>query len=421
MVFSVLLLGMTFQTLGCSTSVEERTEESQSMISIPMILTVDPSSGKKNQEELVNAFNQTYQGTYRVEAEYVMETEEEYRTNLKRLNVTGKLPAVITDIRLLPSFYQMMIKEGRIEDLTPYLETNPEWKQMIEPAVLESCREKDGNIYLGPIGSAAFSCSGVYWNETLFREAGIKRFPKTWKEFWKCCDKLQAHGITPLALHTEGTGWAPMLFATAELTRTGEGAEFMKQLYPGSYRNDSGLHMAKTLKRLFQYTSEDALHADFDVAYSNFVSGQAAMLPNGYWMMEQFPEYFISNVRFSTFPGNELISSPETFGWAVVSDYSDEVKRGAVEFLKFRTRYDLREKQRVFDAAVESNSRVLQDYINAFNGNPVLVPNYQVKWNSILQEETLGECLPGLVRGKMTPEEFVLREDESILQYQKEQ
>lgn len=420
MAATVLMGILITQAAGCTSPVEDKEQSIQGVIRIPVIFTVDPSSGKKNSEDLVNAFNQSYQGKYQVEAEYVMETEEEYRTNLKRQNVTGKLPAVITDVRLLPSFYQMMVEEGRIENLTPYIEADPEWKEMIEPAVLESYREKDGNIYLGPISTAAFSCAGVYWNEELFREAGIEEFPQTWKAFWECCEQLQSGSITPLALHTEGTAWAPMLFATAELAQTREGEEFMRQLYPDSYRNENGLRLAKTLKRLFRYTTKDALHTDFDVAYTNFVSGKAAMIPNGYWMTEQLPEYFAQNVRFSAFPGNELVSSPETFGWAVVSDYSDEVKQGAVEFLKFRTRYNQREKQRVFDTATE-NPRILQDYINAFNGDPMLVPNYQVKWNSILQEETLGECLPKLARGKMTSEEFILKEDESIRQYKEEQ
>ena len=77
---------------------------------------------------------------------------------------------------------------------------------MIEPAVMEGCTDEDGNIYLGPISTAAFACSGMFWNPELFAEAGIEKFPETWEEFWDCCDRLQANGITPLGLHTEGTG-----------------------------------------------------------------------------------------------------------------------------------------------------------------------------------------------------------------------
>ena len=408
--------------VGCESEEEKKTQNSQSEIKIPMILTVDPSTGKKNEEKVVVKFNEEYDGIYEIDVEWVMETEDEYRQNLKRLNVTDKLPAIITDLRMLPSFYQMMIEDERIEDLSPYILEDDEWMGMIEPVVLDSFRESDGKIYLAPLSTAAFSCSGVFWNEELFEEAGIDEFPETWEEFWNVCERLESYGITPLALHTEGTAWAAMLLATAELSDTPEGAEFMKEIFPESYQNESGLHMAETLKRLFSYTTKDAIGQNFDVSYENFFSGKAAMIPNGYWMIDQIPEgEWEERVRFSPFPGNKLVSSPETFGWSIVSSYSDEVKKGAVEFLKFRTKLNKEEKEELFRDNGASGGQVVQDYIRAYQGNPQIVPNYQVKWNSILQEETLGAYLPDLISGKITPEQFTQEEDKSIEQFEAEQ
>ena len=408
--------------VGCESEEEKKTQNSQSEIKIPMILTVDPSTGKKNEEKVVVKFNEEYDGIYEIDVEWVMETEDEYRQNLKRLNVTDKLPAIITDLRMLPSFYQMMIEDERIEDLSPYILEDDEWMSMIEPVVLDSFRESDGKIYLAPLSTAAFSCSGVFWNGELFEKAGIDEFPETWEEFWNVCERLESYGITPLALHTEGTAWAAMLLATAELSDTPEGAEFMKEIFPESYQNESGLHMAETLKRLFSYTTKDAIGQNFDVSYENFFSGKAAMIPNGYWMIDQIPEgEWEEKVRFSPFPGNKLVSSPETFGWSIVSGYSDEVKKGAVEFLKFRTKLNKEEKEELFRDNGASGGQVVQDYIRAYQGNPQIVPNYQVKWNSILQEETLGAYLPDLISGKITPEQFTQEEDKSIEQFEAEQ
>lgn len=408
--------------VGCESEEEKKTQNSQSEIKIPMILTVDPSTGKKNEEKVVVKFNEEYDGIYEIDVEWVMETEDEYRQNLKRLNVTDKLPAIITDLRMLPSFYQMMIEDERIEDLSPYILEDDEWMGMIEPVVLDSFRESDGKIYLAPLSTAAFSCSGVFWNEELFEKAGIEEFPETWEEFWNVCERLESYEITPLALHTEGTAWAAMLLATAELSDTPEGAEFMKEIFPESYQNESGLHMAETLKRLFSYTTKDAIGQNFDVSYENFFSGKAAMIPNGYWMIDQIPEgEWEERVRFSPFPGNKLVSSPETFGWSIVSSYSDEVKKGAVEFLKFRTKLNKEEKEELFRDNGASGGQVVQDYIRAYQGNPQIVPNYQVKWNSILQEETLGAYLPDLISGKITPEQFTQEEDKSIEQFEAEQ
>lgn len=413
-----LLLALTVS--GCSKQAGQ-TDGGAEEVSIPVILIVDSSTGIRNEENVIQAFNQKYDGKWQADVEWVMETEEDYRQNLKRQNVTDTLPALITDLRMLPAFYYMMIQDGRIEDLYEYINKDEEWKEMIEPSVLEACSEEDGSIYLGPISTAAFSCAGMFWNEELFAQAGISEFPETWEEFWDCCEQLEQNGITPLALHTEGTAWAPMLIATAEAASTEEGAEFMEEFYPETYQNRSGLRIAQTLQRLFQYTTDDALYTDFDVSYDNFFSGQAAMIPNGYWMMDQIPKEWQDKVRFSAFPENKMVSSPETFGWAIVSGYSEEIKEGAAALLKLRTQLNMEQREELFSKDPEEMIPAERDYIAAYKSSPKLVPNYQVKWNSILQEETLGEILPSLAQGKMTPEEFTAREDESIRRFLEEQ
>ena len=123
----------------------------------------------------------------------------------------------------------------------------------------------------------------------------------------------------------------------------------------------------------------------------------------------------------STFPENKLIGSPETFGWAVVSTYSEKVKKGAVEFLKFRTKLNKEQKEELLNSSTRQEGTLLDDYLKAYTGNPQIVPNYQVKWNSLLQEDVLGECLAELAQGKITEQEFTQAEDESIRQFEEEQ
>lgn len=417
---SLLLTGLLLA--GCGQAEDkDNTETTNSVVEIPIIFTVDPSSGKRNNQELADAFNKAYEGKYHLDVEWILETEEEYRQNLKRMNVTDTLPAIIYDVCTVPSFYQIMVGEGRLTDLTPYLNEDPEWKDSIEAAVLQGCTYEDGKVYLGPISTAAFTCSGMFYNEKLFEKAGISKFPETWEEFWECCDLLQEKGVTPLALHTEGTGWAPMLIATASVGETAEGAAFMRQMLPDSYDNETGRKLAESLQKLLQYTTDDALHADFDVAYSNFFSGKTAMIPNGYWLIDQIPENWQDRVRFAAFPEKTLVASPETFGWAVVSTYSEEVKEAAVEFLKFRTYFNQEEKKTLFANDISNSPQVLSDYLQAFTSARLIVPNYQTKWNSILQEQTLGEALPMLVQKEITIEGFIQMLDDSVKDYQAEQ
>ena len=418
----VLILLCLFLLTGCKNSNLKKEKENNNPVEISIILTIDPSTGIKNEQKIVEEFNKKYNGIYKLNVEWIMETEDDYRQNLKRLNVTDNLPDIITDLRMLPSFYQKMISENRIENLTPYINEDPDWAAMIEPVVRQGCTHSSGNIYLSPLSTAAFSCSGIFWNQELFEKAGIETFPSTWEEFWSCCDKLSAAGITPLALHTDGTGWAPMLFATAELGSSSEdGMAFMRQIYPDTYQNDSGLELARTLKRLFNYTTSNALYTDYDTAHKNFFSGEVAMIPNGYWMIDQIPDGWEQKTRFSAFPGNVLISSPETFGWALTSDSDENVKKGAVEFFKFRTEYNLHEKEDFFFQDTKYHSQVEKDYIHAFQSSPIFVPNYQVKWNSIFQEITISKYLPQLAEGRITPEDFTRYADDSIRQFEEEQ
>lgn len=419
----IFVLLLTFCLLtGCRPAAQKQLSVSKDPVKISIILTVDPSTGNKNEQKVVEEFNEKYKGVYELDVDWIVETEDDYRQNLKRLNATDELPDIITDLRMLPSFYQKMIAEHRIENLTSYIDADEEWASIIEPVVREGSTYTDGNIYLAPISTAAFSCCGVFWNQELFQQAGIRSFPTTWEEFWKCCDKLADAGITPLALHTDGTGWAPMLFATAKVgSSSEEGARFMSQIYPETYQNASGLELAATLKRLFSYTTADAMYNDFDTAYNNFFTGKAAMIPNGYWMIDQIPDGWEQKIRFSSFPENTLISSPETFGWALTSGCSEEVKEGALAFFKFRTEFNLREKETAFSLEDKYKSQVERDYLNTFQASPAFVPNYQVKWNSIFQETTLTKYLPQLAEGRITPEDFLYYADDSIRQFEEEQ
>lgn len=397
---------------------EGKEPEAKEIVSIPIIFRVNLETGEKDEEQLVKKFNETYKDKYYVDVEWVMETEEEYRTNLKKLNVTDKLPAIIFDAQILPSFYKMMVEDGRLMDLSSYIENDEELKNAIEPQILESCKDKDGKMYSCPVGNTVFSCTGFFWNKELFEKAGIKEFPNTWKEFWEVCDKLKENDITPLSLHTGGTGWSSMLIATAEAASTKKGKAFMEETLPSSYDNKTGLRIAKTLKKMFQYTTEDALHNDFDVAHKNFCDGKTAMLANGYWQIEQLNEKIYDKVAFSPFPENEMIVS--IYSWSITNTYSDEVKEGAMEFVKFRILEQQIEREEFLKNMIDKED-VRGDYARAVSNNPTLISNYQTKWNSILQEEVIGEALPLLATGDITPEQFVEREDESVKRYNMEQ
>lgn len=73
-VFCIALVLTVLTGCGKNTGQTSRSTEKKE-IDIPIILTVDPTSGKKTEQDVVDAFNEEYAGTYHMQVEWIMETE----------------------------------------------------------------------------------------------------------------------------------------------------------------------------------------------------------------------------------------------------------------------------------------------------------------------------------------------------------
>lgn len=407
---------------GCGQIQELEIEGTQAglPVKIPIVFLIDAVTNERENEELVRAFNETYKGRYEADVEWMTVTPREYRSHLKRWNVEDELPAVITDVCFTPAFYQMMLEDGRLVDLSPYVDQDPEWKAWFGQGVLDTCREKEASLYVCPTASNCFSYSGIFYNKELFQKAGIETFPNSWDAFFECCTKLENAGITPLSLHTGGTAWAPMLFATAYLGASREGKAFMQERLPNDYSGKAGQELAWMLEKIFEYASADCIYQDFDVAYQKFIDHEAAMIPNGYWMMIQFSQEQAKSIGFAPFPEDVMVASAQSSGWGIVSSYPKEVQEGAVEFLKFRTLQTHRQAEEFLEHDRKAATLLEQDYLNAVNREITVIPNYQLQWNPILQDEVLAEELPRLLYHMIDEEEFIEAMNDSVRRYQEE-
>ena len=81
---AALLLAVT--AAGCSEK-NVQAPGGEEEVSIPVVLIVDSSTGIRNEENVIQEFNRIYDGKWQADVEWIMETEEEYRRNLKRQKV----------------------------------------------------------------------------------------------------------------------------------------------------------------------------------------------------------------------------------------------------------------------------------------------------------------------------------------------
>ena len=95
------------------------------------------------------------------------------------------------------------IDEGYIADMTPFLEADPEWGGGFTEGALNYYKVpgKDG-IYGIPCEAGLI---GIYYNERIFAECGIKTFPETWTELQEAIEKIKEKDYTPIALGAKST------------------------------------------------------------------------------------------------------------------------------------------------------------------------------------------------------------------------
>lgn len=404
-----LLSAAVFGLLFCAVPVTAEEKE----VEIPVLFRMDPQTNEADNLELVNAFNEEYKGKYHVEIQWLVETEAGYRNKIKQLNATDKLPAVITDIGFDNKFLNLLTENDRLVNLAPYIEESSQWKEAIREDILEEMTQEDGSIYVSPLGNLMYSSAGIVYNKELLKQAGYEKLPDNWEDFFRCLEKLKEKGIVPLSLHGAGNYWVPMLFATAYASKDEAGKQFLAEKFPASYQNGAMVSLLEFMKKLYTYSYEDALEIEYAEAEKRFFSGEAAIIANGSWMFMGLTDEEKENYAFTSFPGKMLVGSWEMTAWAAVKEQPEEVREGAVEFLKFRTLKDNLDVRRDMESS-SGGEGIMSLYKEQVWNVEELVPNYQINWEQEIINDCLTENIPQLIHQQITVGDFLEIMDETV-------
>ena len=368
-------------------------------------------------DQLIEEFNAEYAGKYRIQKEDVP-GDANYVDKIKVQLGTGDLPPVVYGGGY--NLLDLALAKDVVVDLTSYVEADPEWKALYSDVALTT-NSRDGKIYAS---SSEGSLVGYFYNKELFEKAGIAEPAKTWDEFWEQCDKLKAAGITPLALDTADSAWVTSLWAGAMIATSGdEGYEFMKQMNPIDYNNQPTIDAFTNVQKMLQeYTTLDAIGGKYEHAANNFLSGQAAMIANGPWMIGDFSDEtkttadFADKVGVAIFPGNFVYDAPIQ-GYFVTKQDDPALEEAAVEMVKFFTSAHAQQVALEVQGMVPASSSVeitetakqnyplLVEFLDLAEGATVRTDNLQATMYPNLLD-VVSQDLPLLASGEMTPTEF---------------
>ena len=378
---------------------------------------------------LFEAFQQTEEGK-NVEFNFEeIPTTDAFNQKIKLLISSGTLPDIVLNGG--NNIIQMAAESGKVADLTPYLDADPEWKALFDETSL-AFNTVDGKIYGIPVSK---EISYIYYNKDLFAQAGIEAPEvafETWDEFFEVCDKLLEAGITPLGMDTADAGWLTNLWYSALIGTSNEAGEtWMNTMYPTDYNTPEVLEATAKIQEMLQkYTTADAVGGKYDPMATHFFNEEVAMFPNGPWMIPDFKNEekaaadFYDKVGVMLLPeyGMEMVPTPGDMVGA-----TDPAKiEAAVAFLKFETTIEnqilalemtglqpVSNNLEIPDSLIESDP-LMAEVLELQNYAKVTYGQNQAYWyQNTIDEFSIN--LPELAYGNMTPEEFCTKLTEAAL------
>lgn len=287
-------------------------------------------------DELIAEFNELHAGQYRV----VSTTEADWPTLQQRIRAmitAGSAPDLFlynynpTDLSREQS--------GALMDWGPHLEADPEWAARFAGVNIDALTV-DG-IVAGIPGDQ--SPALVYYHEGLVAGAGYDSFPSSWDEVIDMGEALADDNVGAMAMMTADDAWHTMnVFSYVASSAGGEDA-----YTPGSELDSPAIATAADYtRRLLEVSTPDAVGANYSVSSSNFLSGRAAAIIDGPWLISSIQAEVEDPCTVQVAPAPVLAGSQIPAGYTVTDSLNawgaavqdDPAKEAAVvEWMKFFT------------------------------------------------------------------------------------
>ena len=296
----------------------------------------------------------------------------------------------------------------------------------IFPISKEYARLSDGSLNL-----MTLQCNTEYffYNKDLFEQAGITEAPKTFDELLADCKLLQDQEIIPIAMG----GDLPILRYFAQVPFRLTGNEYIENAVSGegSFGEEAGLKGAQFIQDIAQYFQEGWSSADYDTMIDLFASGQAAIMYNGTWALDQADmigedgniKDNIGCFTMPTYSDADVTTATDFFansgiGTAIRTDAVDDEMKAWMKYLlehyaDASLSYNQLPSVMPNEETMQSLPKVYQQIIEDVSN----VKEYAKCWDVVIDSalvEPLEKETVILALGQETPEEWAANMDEYV-------
>lgn len=177
--------------------------------------------------------------------------------------------------------------------------------------------KEDGKLYAVPFARQTVQ---MFYNQGLFDKLGLKA-PTTWAEFIAADDKLQAAGVTPIAVGAKDDWTLPIVHEVLAAARFG-GKAFQNEVLTGkkSFTDPDWVASVKVVGDLAKYMPKNVTGVALTDAQTLFSAEKAGMIPGGSYdlstLQKANPAMKIGVFQVPPPPGSPSGSTATTAGWA---------------------------------------------------------------------------------------------------------
>jgi len=372
----------------------------------------------------VERFNQLYEGTYHVVIEEL--TQDLYVEKIKQLGLQNKLPPVIEggDTEWIRN---VVIPGNLFYDMTSVLAAYPDIDNSLTDWDRAYNTTADGKLVSVPFG--------VVRPMTMYYNAALLPLTKAPGEYRDWAELLAEMGEQKIAFMTGENAWTTMLAFSSLIGAEEGGAQLLRDHQVEKLTDFSHPALLAALTKLQAmlqtYASSNTIGAVYADAANAFMSGNAAIIPNGSWMVGDFApsakdkwtgSFDGKDVHGAAFPGNIAVcGTAGGFGWWIPATAADAEKECASAFIAFMftsaelETYMLAEggtaprlaPSEAFLAKRAAENPLLDEYVGAVNADTLLVPPFGDCIPTSVSNTGFGSLLPKLIDGSLTPAQYL--------------
>ena len=283
--------------------------------------------------QMINDFNEENAGAIKIVVEEQTDYDA-YRDKLRTQLSTGSAPDIFT----VDSYadLELFAQSGKLMDITEFLGSSDISDRFIA-GLIENAKVEGAN-YGMPYENAYIP---MMYNMGLLEQAGVTEVPTSYDEFFEVCQKLKDAGIFPTTQMTNDNAWTSMLWYSYAVASCGG-----PDVYENGLDDPAFVEAAEIMKKMFEYTSPDAIGADATVVNGHFFNERAAIYTNGTWILGRIKSEGVEGLYDNINIGPSLATANEEGGgylnvvqaYICAADQEDPAKAAAVtKFMEFVT------------------------------------------------------------------------------------